>query len=48
MMPSAPSSSCLQMKTTLFWKRSSGMDGAATRKRPTNVAAGEPDPDMMQ
>jgi hypothetical protein len=36
------------MNTTLFWKRSSGMDGAATRKRPTNVAAGEPDPGMVQ
>jgi hypothetical protein len=29
------------MNTTLFWKRSSGMDGAATRKRPTSEAAGE-------
>jgi len=36
----------LHRKTTLFWKRSSGMDGAATRKRPTKEAAGELDPDM--
>jgi hypothetical protein len=35
------------MNTTLFWKRSSGMDGAATRKRPANEAAGEADPGMM-
>src|SRR6185437_11369470 len=48
MMPSAPSSSCLQMKTTLFWKRSSGIDGAATRKRPTRVAAGVLDPGMFK
>src|ERR1700758_4279922 len=48
MMPSAPSSSCLQMKTTLFWKRPSGIDGAATRKRPTRVAAGVLDPGMIQ
>src|SRR5579871_362663 len=48
MMPSAPSPSCLQMKTTLFWKRSSGIDGAATRKRPTRVAAGVLDPGMFK
>src|SRR3569833_1836686 len=48
MMPSAPSWSCLQMKTTLLWKRSSGIDGAATRKRPTRVAAGVLDPGMFK
>jgi hypothetical protein len=35
------------MNTTLFWKRSSGMDGAATKKRPTKEAAGVPDADMV-
>jgi hypothetical protein len=37
----------LHMKTTLFWNRPSGMDGAATRKRPAREPAGELDPGMM-